>query len=170
MLHAAGRLQLREIEMREPAIIGKFIDAKIHRFVVSMISESFRYERADHFDHPVDVTLVGGTGEFVSAFDPQCFGVFEKRLFELLSKFGQWHVGFARSTDRFVVNIGDVHHAMHLIAAQLEVPLEQVFKHICAEISNMRPAVNGRAARVHFDWPCRWIARLEFLNFARAGV
>src|SRR5437773_9362963 len=30
VLYAAGRLQLREIEMRQPAIIRKFIDAKIN--------------------------------------------------------------------------------------------------------------------------------------------
>ena len=170
VLHAAGRLQLREIKMREPAIIWKFVDAKIHRFVVSLISEAFGDERADHLDHPVDVTLVGGTGKFVSAFDPQRFGVFEERLFELLGKFGQRHVGFARAADRFVVNIGNVHHAMHLIASQLEVPLEQIFEHVCAEISNMRPAVNRRPAGIHPDGTHRGIARLQLLNFPRVGV
>jgi hypothetical protein len=74
--------------MRQPAIIRKFIDAKINGLVVGLISEAFGDKRADHLDHPVDVTLVGGTGEFVSSLDPQRFGVFEKRLFELLAKFG----------------------------------------------------------------------------------
>src|ERR1041385_2277541 len=153
--------------MSEPAIIRKFVDAKIHRSVIGLISESCGDERADHSDHSVDVTLVRGTWEFVSAFYPQCFGVSEKRLFELLGKFGQRHVGFARSTDRLVVYIRDVHHAMHFIAAQFEVPLEQILENIGAEISNMRPTVNRRSTRVDRDWTRGRIARLEFFNFAR---
>jgi hypothetical protein len=59
---------------------------------------------------------------------------------------------------------------MHLIAAQFQVPLKQIFEDVSAEISNVRPAVNSRTARVHSDWTRRRIAWLEFLNFARVGV
>jgi hypothetical protein len=75
-----------------------------------------------------------------------------------------------RAADRLVVHIGDVHHSMYFVAAQLKVPLKQIFEDIRAKISNVRPAVNGRAARVHFDRTRRRIARLEFLNLARVGV
>jgi hypothetical protein len=50
------------------------------------------------------------------------------------------------------------------------VPLKQIFEDVGAEISNVRPAVNSRAARVHSDWARRRIAWLEFLNFARVGI
>jgi hypothetical protein len=59
---------------------------------------------------------------------------------------------------------------MHLVAAQFQVPLKQIFEDVSAEISNVRPAVNGRPARVHPDWTRRRIAWLEFLNFARVGI
>src|SRR5438132_6939362 len=69
MLYAAGRLQLREIEVRKLAVVRKFVDAKINRFVVRLISQAACDEFFDHRDHPVDVTLVGGGGEFICAFD-----------------------------------------------------------------------------------------------------
>src|SRR5215831_3659415 len=50
------------------------------------------------------------------------------------------------------------------------MPLKQLFENIGAEISNVRPAVNGRAARVHSDWTRARIAWLEFLNFARVCI
>ena len=103
--------------MGQLPIIRKFVDAKINRFVVRLISQAACDELFDHRDHPVDVTLVGGGGEFICAFDPQHFGIFKERLFELFGELRQRHVGFARAADRFVVNIGDVHHAMHFVAA-----------------------------------------------------
>src|SRR5437763_6252186 len=48
VLYAPGRLQLREIEVRELSLVRKYVDAKINRFVVGLISEPARNERADH--------------------------------------------------------------------------------------------------------------------------
>src|SRR5206468_10668091 len=58
VLHTPRRLQLGEIEVCELSVAWKFVDAKINRFVVGLISESFRNECADHRDNPVDVTFV----------------------------------------------------------------------------------------------------------------
>ena len=89
-----------------------------------MISEATRNERRDHFDHSVDVALVGRGGKLIGAFDPQCFDVLEERLLELLSKFSERNFRFARAVNRLVIHIGDVHDAMHLVTAQFEMPLE----------------------------------------------
>src|SRR4029077_4312691 len=70
VLHTPRRLQLGEIEVCELSVVWKFVNAKINRFVISLISESFRNECADHRDHPVDVTLVGRARKFVGTFDP----------------------------------------------------------------------------------------------------
>jgi hypothetical protein len=48
--------------------------------------------------------------------------------------------------------------------------LKQIFEDVGAKISNVRPAVNGRPARVHPDGTRSGIARFEFLNFARVGI
>ena len=59
---------------------------------------------------------------------------------------------------------------MHPVAAQFQVPLKQIFEDVSAEISNVRPAINGRPTRVHSDRMRGRIAWLEFLNFARVGI
>ena len=97
-------------------------------------------------------------------------GVFEESLFELFCELLQRHAGLACAANRLVLHIRDVHYAMHLVAAQFQVPLEQIFEDVSAEISNVRPAIDGRTARVHSDWTRRRIAWLELLNFARVGI
>jgi len=59
---------------------------------------------------------------------------------------------------------------VHLVAAQFQVPLKQIFEDVGAKIPNMRAAVNGWPARVHSDWTPADIAWLELLNFARVGI
>ncbi len=80
VLYPAGRLQLGEIEMGELPVIGKSVDSKINRFVLGLISQPACDKRADHFDHPVDVALIGGGGKFIRPLDPQRFDVFEECL------------------------------------------------------------------------------------------
>src|SRR5881409_160431 len=156
--------------MRELSVIGKFVDAKINRLVVGLISEAFRNECADHRDHLVDVALVGRTRKFVGTFDPQGFGVLLERLFELLGEFYERNASLARAANRLVIHIGDVHHPMHLVTAQLKMPLKQIFKDIGAKISNVRPAVNSRPTSVDLNGTRSRIERLEFFEFARVSV
>src|SRR4029453_4677062 len=121
-------------------------------------------------NHPANVTLVSGGGEFICAFDPQYFGVFKERLFELLGEFRQRYFGFARAADRLVVDVGDVHHPMHLVTAQLQMTLKQIFEDVSAKISDVCAAVDSRSASVDTDRPRGRIARLELFDLARVGV
>jgi hypothetical protein len=50
------------------------------------------------------------------------------------------------------------------------MPLEQIFEDIGAKISNVRPTVNGRPARVDADLAFGGIAGFEFFDLARIGV
>src|SRR5437879_3028762 len=70
MFHAASGPQYRQIKMCELSIIRKFVDPKIDRFVVSLISETFGTQRADHRDYFLDVTLIGRGGITFRSFDP----------------------------------------------------------------------------------------------------
>ena len=151
VLHPAGRLQLRQIEVRQLSVIRKFIDAKINRFVIRLISEPARNERGDHRNHLVDVTLIGRGRKIIRAFDPQRFAVFEKRFLELRGEFQERNTGFARAADRFVVHVGDVHDAMHFVAAQLRDGAAASPRKCKREISDVRAAVNGRPAGVDVD-------------------
>ena len=114
--------------------------------------------------------MVGRCRIFVRALDTQCVGVFEEGLFELFCELLQRNAGLARAAYGLVLHIRDIHHAMHFVAAQFQVPLKQIFEDVSAEISNVCSAVNSRAARVHSDWSRRRIAWLEFLNLARVGI
>src|SRR2546430_15691920 len=109
--------------MRELSVIGKFVDAKINRLVVGLISEAFRNECAGHRDHLVYVALVGRTRKFVGTFDLQGFGVLEERLFELLGEFYDRNVSLARAANRLVIHIGHVLYPMYFVTAQLQMVL-----------------------------------------------
>jgi hypothetical protein len=77
---------------------------------------------------------------------------------------------FPSATDRFVVHVGDVHHAMHFVTAQFKMSLKEIFEDIGAKVSNVRPAVNGWPARVNANLALGGIARFEFFDLARVGV
>src|ERR1043166_4634675 len=155
--------------MGELAVIGKFIDPKINRFVLGLISQAARDERSDHRNHPVDVLLIGGGGEVVCPFDPQSFDVVKKCLLERRSKFLERNFSFACAADRFVVHIGDVHDAMDFVTAQFEMTLQEVFEDVSAKVANVRAAVNRRPAGVDVDLAVLYIARLKFFELARVG-
>ena len=116
------------------------------------------------------MTLLGGSGKFIRAFDPQRFDIFKECLLERRGEFRKRNLRFARPVDGFVVHVGDVHDAVHLVTAQLEMSLEQIFEDVSPEISDVRAAVNGRSASVDADLaPCR-IARLKVFQLARISI
>ena len=117
-------MQLRKIEVRKLSVVREFVDAKINRFVIRQISESFGNQRGDHLNHPVDVTLIGGSRIFVRALNTQRVRVVEERLFELFSEFLQRPASLARAPNRLVVHVRDVHYAMHVVTAQFEMALK----------------------------------------------
>src|SRR5262245_66229245 len=100
----------------------------------------------------------------------QSLGVLEESVLELFCELLERNEGLPCSANGLVLHIRDVHHAMHVVAPQFQVPLKQIFEDVGAKISNVRPAINGRPACVHSDWTRRRISRLEFLNFARVSI
>jgi len=113
---------------------------------------------------------IGRGGEFIRALDPQSFDVFEKCLLELRGEFRKRNSSFARAADCFVIHIGDVHNAMHLVTTQLEMTLEQIFEDVSAKISDVRAAVNRWAASVDVDVVRCRIPRPEFLELSRVRI
>src|SRR5262245_9306028 len=100
----------------------------------------------------------------------QSLGVLEESVLELFCELLERNEGLPCSANGLVLHIRDVHHAMHVVAPQFQVPLKQIFKDVGAKISNVRPAINRRSTRIYFDWTRRRIAWLEFLNIARVGI
>jgi hypothetical protein len=50
------------------------------------------------------------------------------------------------------------------------VSLEQIFEDIGPEISDVRPAINGRPTGIDADLAFGGIARLKFFDLARVGI
>jgi len=108
--------------------------------------------------------------EFIRSFDPQCFDIFEERFFKLRGGFCERNSSLAGCANRFVINVSDVHDAMHFVTAQLKVPLEQILEDIRAEISDMSAAVDRWPAGVDVDLASGCVARLEILDLPRVGI
>ena len=59
---------------------------------------------------------------------------------------------------------------MHLVTAQLEMTLEQIFKNVGPKISYVRPTINRRPASVDTDGAVDGVARLELFDLTRVRV
>ena len=153
--------------MREVSVAREIFDAVIDRFVFRLICEVTRDQLLDHRDHFGDVFRRGW--KFVRAFDAQCFDILKKRLLEWRRKFFQWDTGLARAADRFVIHVRDIHHAMNLVTAQLEMSLQQIFEDVGAIISDVGETVNRRPAGVHSDQLVRR-QRTKLFDFARVSI
>ena len=109
--------QFVQVQVRELSIIRKFIDAKIDRLVVGLISQIARHQLANHFDHARDIARFSRSRELICALEPQGLKIFEESLFKWLGVLFQWEIGLVRTANRFVIDIGKIHHPMHAIAA-----------------------------------------------------
>ena len=67
-----------------------------------------------------------------------------------------------------VADVRDIHHALHAIAVRLKHALKDVFKHVCAQIPDVRIVVDRRPAGIE---PHRcFLQGLEDFQFAPEGV
>ncbi len=83
------------------------------------------------------------------ALDAQRFEVLEKRVLVNLREVRQGRARLARTADRLVVHVGEIHHPLHREAARFEMPLQQVLEDVGAEIADVRVIINRRPAGVH---------------------
>jgi hypothetical protein len=96
--------------------------------------------------------------------------IFEKGGLELRGKLTQRQSGFPATADRLVVHVCEIHHALDLEAARLEVPLEQVLEDVSAEVADVRVIIDRGSAGVHRHAFPRGIERDEFLERARVAI
>ncbi len=94
--------------------------------------------------------------------------VLKEGLLERLRKLRERDAGLAAAADRLVIDVSQIHHAFDLVAAKLEVALEQILENIGAEVSDMREIIDRRTARVH-PHPVG-IDGLELFDFARERI
>ena len=156
--------------MGELAVFREGGDAEVDRLVVRLVGDVFLDQHLDHRDHLGDVLVVGRRRVVVGGLDVERLQVLEERVFELLRELGQRDPGLARIADRLVIDVRQVHHALHLVAAHLEVALQEVFKNVGAEVADVGETVDGRPAGVHLDeLPVR-VDRHELLDAAGVRI
>jgi hypothetical protein len=103
----------------------------------------------------------------LGAFNPKCVEIFEEGLFEGSSEGRQRDACFAATADGLVVDIGEVHDAVNVEPAAFEMPLQEIFEDVGAEVSDVGEVVNGGSAGVEADGPAVGIQWGEGLE--RAG-
>jgi hypothetical protein len=59
---------------------------------------------------------------------------------------------------------------MDFVTAQFQMSLQQILKNVGAVISDVREAINRRAARVHFHLAVVLLEWTKLLDFARVGI
>ena len=99
-------------------------------------------------------------------FYPKGIEVCEKGVLELLGKFSQRNLAALATGDGLVIDIGQIHHALDIVATNLQVALEEIFKNVRAEVSDVGEIVNSWAAGIHLDAPPFGVQRFEELESA----
>ncbi len=93
-----------------------------------------------------------------------------KRPDEARSKFWERFASRSAVSDGFVIDVRQIHHAIDLKAARLQMALQQVFEQKRSEIADVRVRIDGRSAGVHLHVFSRWIDWPEWFNRARVGI
>src|ERR1700758_2941849 len=152
------------------SVVGEPVDAKIDRPIFRLVSDLPFYQEIDDRDHFGDVFRVGGSGIDVSVFNPQGAHVLKEGGCKFFGELRQRNIGGAAIADRFIVNIGDIHHAVNGVVPRFEMPLQQVFEEISAEVADMGKRINCRPAGIYlYHFSC-WIEWLERFHCSRKAI
>jgi hypothetical protein len=83
--------------------------------------------------------------------DAELVEVVEEVVDERLRVVVQRHALAQRAADRLVVHVGEVHHELHLVAAELQVAAQEVREEERPHVADVRRGVHRGAAGVHPD-------------------
>ena len=159
LVHASAGNQVREVEMAEAAILRERSDAKINRAVIGNVSRFLVDELLDQSDHRRDV--IGRVGCALGNLDVQCLRILEKCLPINAGEFLQRQFRFARTADRFVIDVGELHDVIDLVSEMFQRAAQEIDRDVGAKISNVTVIVDRRAADVEADALAGRIERLE---------
>src|SRR6476660_4375996 len=156
--------------MRQMAIPGETIYSKIDRLVFRLVGKVARHQLLDHRDHGLDETLFRRRRKSVGALDLECVQILEERFLKRRREFAQRKMRSPAAANRLVIHVRQIHHPIDSEPTRFEMALEQVFKYIGAKISDLRVAINGWPALVHFHFATSRIERAEFLGPSRISI
>ena len=162
---ARAGLQVLKGLVGQLAVLGEGLGAEIDVAVLGNVGVALVNEGLDDVDDGVHG--LGGARVHGCGLDAQALGV-DKVLLDIAV--GDDVVGDALLVclaDDLVVNIGEVLHEGHLVAAVLEIAAQQVKHDERAGVADVEIVVHGRAARIHLDLARRDRHKLLFLSGQR---
>ena len=148
-IDASAVLHSLFVEMRELPVVGHGRDLEIDGSVAD-VGMAVPGERLDQIRHRAKIRLVGRARVLFDLLEAERAGILTKGLDVLLGVRTEIHPGLLRTDDRAIVDIGEVHHMMKIVAEQvLQRPAQHVDANEGAEIADMAARVDRRTARVH---------------------
>src|SRR4030095_4622137 len=85
-----------------------------------------------------------------------------------LQKCRQGHSARSAAPNRFIIDIGEIHDALNLIASKFQMPLQQILEDVSAKIPNVSVIIHRRPARVHAS--AIRLNRPELLDLTRQRI
>ena len=161
-------LEFIQHDVGELAVGRKRPDPEIDRAIVRAVGVASLHESRYHRNHPGDVVGGGGLRKMIGPLDAQGIEIFEEGLFERFGELRQRHPGCPAPSDRFVIDIGEVHDADDAEPPVFQVSLEQVLEDVGPEVSDVGKIINRRPASVEAD--DSGFQRNEFLDLAGEGI
>ena len=126
------------------------------------------HQSPDHFDHARNVNIRRGLGKLPVTAHAQRGQILKEGLLERLGELRQRHTLRAATADGLVIHIGQIHHPLNFEPPEFQMPLQQVFKNVSAEIADVGVIVDCRPAGVHAH--AAGFEGLEILDLAGQGI
>ena len=160
--HALAGTQLVQALARQLAVALELAHGVVHIAIRGAVGQALVFQLADEVEHLTDV--LGGAGLVRGRLDAQRGDVLVHGQRHLVGELADGDAALHRTADDLVVDVRDVAHIGHAIAAGLEPALHHVERHHHAGMADMAEVVDGHAAHVHADLTGRH--RNEGLNLA----
>ena len=137
------------IQPRELAVGRERRDLEIDR-AVGAIGVAVLFELVDHAGHRLQVRLVGGPRRVFDRLDAERARILAKRRDVGVGVFAQRQARLLGADDGLVVDVGEVHDVMHLVAGDVfQRAAQHVHGHEGPEVADVTAGVHGQAAGIH---------------------
>ena len=145
--HALPRIQFIQRFARQLAVAGELAHGIVHIAIARLVGQAFLLQSANHAQHLGHV--FGGTRLVGGAFNAQRIGILVQRVDHAIGQAADGFTVFHGALDDLVVNIRDIAHIGHTVAAGAQPALHHVERHHGTGVAQMAEVVHGHAAHIH---------------------
>jgi hypothetical protein len=106
----------------------------------------------------------------IGRFDPERGQIFKERELEIFGEFGERDIRLVTASNRLVIDVGKIEHAVNDVPSGFQVAMKQVLENVGSKIPNVRERINGRAAGIHLHDFASRVHRLKDFNLTSECV